>query len=866
MAGGSVYGKLVVAAERPAFIGPLRMQSLRCPGQGVSLANAAVQLDAKIDKPLDGIEGKANFTTGALAAAGQAVQRSEGTSTFTFRTGDLTADYDLTGRGARLADVAVGRLGLTGVIRTRDSFARIESEGSLSGTELRPGAGLDAALAGAAKSAEGSLAGPMLAQIRTALAREARGSSMGALYTLRQTGAVTNLVVPRAAVTGGSGANLLTLSRFELTSSSGAAPRFAGNILTGGAGLPQISAQFARQPGGGVLGRLRMTEYRAGTGRLALPELVLAQTRDGSIGFSGRAILSGPLPGGSAQNLLLPLDGNWSARSGLAAWRRCTDLRFDKLAYANLTIDSRRLLVCPGPGGAIVRADGKGFRIAAGAPSLNISGRLGVTPIRIKSGPVGFAMPGTLAARSLNISLGPVARSTDFRISNLTANVGKEIAGRFVDTDARIGAVPLDILSANGNWRYAGGKLSLSGGDFRLEDRALDDRFKPLIAHGATLTLVNNQIVANALLREPASDRAVTTVDVRHDLTSGTGHADLAVSGLTFDRQLQPDTLTNLALGVVANARGTVNGTGRIDWNARAVTSTGRFTTDRMDFAAAFGPVQGASGTVVFTDLLGLVTAPDQKLRVATINPGIEVNDGIVTFQLEPNNVLQVKGATWPFMDGTLTLKPTRMVLGAVDERRFTLDIAGLNAARFIERLGLGNITTTGIFDGTLPLIFDENGGRIVGGRLISRPPGGNVSYVGELTYRDLSAMGNFAFEALRSINYRSMTIGMDGEIDGELVTTVRFDGASQGAGAKRNFITKRFEGLPIQVNVNLRAPFIQLITSLRSLYDTTYLADPRELGLIDKDGKPIGTTVTAPPAEVTPRDDIQPPVSRNRR
>ena len=48
-------------------------------------------------------------------------------------------------------------------------------------------------------------------------------------------------------------------------------------------------------------------------------------------------------------------------------------------------------------------ADARGLRIAAGVPSLDLAGRLGATPIRIRSGAVGMAWPGTLAARALDV-------------------------------------------------------------------------------------------------------------------------------------------------------------------------------------------------------------------------------------------------------------------------------------------------------------------------------------------------------------------------------------------------------------------------------------------------------------------------------
>jgi hypothetical protein len=277
------------------------------------------------------------------------------------------------------------------------------------------------------------------------------------------------------------------------------------------------------------------------------------------------------------------------------------------------------------------------------------------------------------------------------------------------------------------------------------------------------------------------------------------------------------------------------------------VTSSGRFTTPSLDFAAAFGPVKGAAGTIVFTDLLGLVSAPDQQLRIASINPGIEVNDGVLTYELRPESVLAVQCATWPFLDGTLTLLPVTMRLGVAEERRYTLKIEGMDAARFIQRIELANLSATGVFDGSLPLVFDQEGGRIEGGELRSRPPGGNVSYVGELTYKDLSTMANFAFDALKSLDYRDMAISMDGPLQGEIITRVQFAGIGQGAAARRNFLTERIARLPIRFNVNVRAPFFQLASTFRSLYDPTYIRDPRSLGLIDAKGRPIRNPVVQP-------------------
>jgi hypothetical protein len=199
------------------------------------------------------------------------------------------------------------------------------------------------------------------------------------------------------------------------------------------------------------------------------------------------------------------------------------------------------------------------------------------------------------------------------------------------------------------------------------------------------------------------------------------------------------------------------------------------------------------------------------------------------------------------------------MKIGVAESRSFTLRIEGLDASHFVERMNLGNISATGTFDGVIPLIFDENGGRLEGGQLISRPPGGNVSYVGALSYKDLSTMANFAFDALKSLDYRRMQIDLNGPLEGEIVTRVSFDGIAQGAGAKRNFLTRRIARLPIKFNVNLKAPFFKLVGSLRSLYDPAAVRDPRELGLMGSDGRALNPLAPALP---NPAPSVQPPDS----
>lgn len=843
----TLYGRVSIKASRPRFEGPLRAARLACVKNGITLNGAAIRLSAQADETLAAFEGEAAMQFGPSSIASNRLASLDGTADFSWREGGLTSRYELNGRQLITAQVMAGDLSVDGWLRARRNFERVEIDADIRGQVIRLGNGPDAVLARGVEATRDTMLAPLISRLRRGLAAEARASSLTAELSLRRTGEQTSVVIPAGSLRGSSGATLLALSRLQFAAGREGASRFSGNFATGGQGLPRIAGRIDRRPGGAVQLRLNMAEYAAGEARLALPDLVLTYRADGAIGFAGQVLSTGAFPGGSAEGLVLPIVGSWSSSRGLALWNECVQVRFDGLRVSTLDLDRRSLTLCPQRGTAIVRYDDRGLRIAAGVPAVEVSGRLSDTPVALRSGPVGLAYPGVMSARELLVTLGPADTATTFAVKDLTARFGPEIGGQFEGTDVRLFAVPLDLLGASGEWEYADGRLVLTDGSFRLQDRQVPARFYPLTAEGASLTLEANLITADALLREPGSGRAVARVDIAHDLSSGRGHADLAVEELMFDERLQPETLTMLALGVVANTRGTVVGRGRIDWNESAVTSSGRFSSDALDFAAAFGPVKGASGTIEFTDLLGLTTAPNQRLRVASINSGIEVRDGEVAIEIRNGEVLALRSGTWPFMGGTLTMLPVDINFGEAEVRRYVLEVEGLDAARFVEHMELNNIAATGIFDGTVPIVFDiEGNGRLEEGLLLSRPPGGNVSYVGELTYEDLGAVANFAFSTLRSLDYRQMRIAIEGPLTGEIITRVRIDGVSQGANAERNFLTRAIAGIPIRLDLNVRAQFYTLLGNIRSMYDPSAIRNPNELAregrLRDAHGNVVGT------------------------
>ena len=183
-------------------------------------------------------------------------------------------------------------------------------------------------------------------------------------------------------------------------------------------------------------------------------------------------------------------------------------------------------------------------------------------------------------------------------------------------------------------------------------------------------------------------------------------------------------------------------------------------------------------------------------MTVKSINPGILVENGVIHYQLLPGQLVKIERGEWPFMGGRLILQETVLNFGRPTAKRLTFEVVGLDAKTFVDSLGFKEIAATGTFDGVLPMIFDEDGGRIVGGRLDARPPGGTLSYVGVINRADMGMMAKIAFDALKELRYRSMIVRLDGDLAGEFTSRLTIEqlglgGESGPAKILRNAFTQ---------------------------------------------------------------------------
>ena len=826
---------VAVVARRPRMEGPVTLDRFNCPLSRFDIAAPRFDAKASFNESFTSIDGSGRMAISTLVAGANGLANFAGDITYKGSLGEVDGRVNLSAQKSRVATIYADRTRLNAGYHLgiqSGTFAMVGNYAADSAA-LDPSmiAGVTQPLAAAAKTP----IGPVASGIGNAILRTARNfNSAGHIKVVNFAGGgavrITDarIIGPngaRARVFGGSGVTYY----WPL-----GGLRIDGDIEMMGGGLPQGRVSL-RQPRAGapMSGVADLAPYTANGQRLALTPIRFGPGPGGSTALSTVAQLDGRFPDGRVQALRLPITGQIGRGGSFAFGTACAVVSFNFLQTGALQLGPTRLPVCPIGPAIIAKRPGGPVLASARFSGPVLTGRLGKSPLHLQARG-GQIIGKQFALNSLGLRLGRAASPVVFDAARLNGTfVGAGVRGTFGGAKATIGNVPVALSDGSGRWLVHNGDLSVDSA-LTVTDRSENPRFYPLKSDNVHFTLAGDYVRATGGLRHPASGTLVTNVNIEHRLSTGAGHALLDVPGLTFGPGLQPAEITRLTEGVIALVQGTIRGQGRIDWTAAGkVTSSGDFSTANLDLAAPFGPVKGISGNIHFNDLLGLTTPPGQVLTARSINPGILVENGVIRYQLLPNQLVRVERGEWPFMGGRLILRETVLNFARPTAKRLTFEVVGLDAHTFVSTLGFKELDATGTFDGVLPMIFDESGGRIVGGRLDSRPGGGSLAYNGVVNKADLGTMGNIAFNALRDLRFKSMIIRLDGDLAGEFAARLNIEGVGLGQTTTQKIIRSLLSKIPLKLNVTITGPFRALIATAKSFNDPrTVIGDvlPRPL------------------------------------
>ncbi|MEQ9316357.1 MAG: YdbH domain-containing protein, partial [Henriciella sp.] len=397
---------------------------------------------------------------------------------------------------------------------------------------------------------------------------------------------------------------------------------------------------------------------------------------------------------------------------------------------------------------------------------------------------------------------------------SLSAAMGtSEFGGSLVPAD-----ISLESLSLTSTLPASGVRGRAEAKQVTVKDRGDDPLYVPLMGDLTAEFRDGVMQLTGPVTTRPAG-RKIADVTLDLDLLDLNGTASVSTPDLTFEpRRFQPTALSERVRGFLSNARGTLRGGADFDIVSGKTSGTGWVEVESFGFdTLRLGAVNNVSGRIAFEDIMSLTTGPGQQIRLGAINPGIELTNGIIKFQLTNGREALIEDARWPFAGGELyTGGSTWTVAGTRDVIQITTQ--SLELTEIVKAFSLPDIKANGTVSGTFPVEIVGPNAFIRNARLTADSEGGTIAYTGEVG--DAAAASDervgMAFQALKDFRFSVLELGADGNLSGDILITLRLVGKSPEV----------LNGAPFAFNIGIDSKLMQLIRTGRSITSSDWLAD----------------------------------------
>ncbi|MEO0548902.1 MAG: YdbH domain-containing protein [Pseudomonadota bacterium] len=454
----------------------------------------------------------------------------------------------------------------------------------------------------------------------------------------------------------------------------------------------------------------------------------------------------------------------------------------------NLTLSDIRLAICPEDGRFIRQQDGRPTgQIRLGDVSVPFNGNsfsgvadLYAATLTWQAGDEldldiqaeTLSLPMIIGTRSLELETAqPRAAFSFTEETRLSVGLSETVlSGALVPANVTLPRIDLQgVLNGGG---FTG---SATSANVRITDQRSDPLYQPLLAN-LVASFTGRQMQLTGPVRLVSPNATVGSVRLDIDLLSLNGEAVLQSRPLLFEPGgLQPKHLTDRLRAILTNGRGTLSGTANISVRSGRLSGTGTFQADEFGFDTfRLGAVDGVSGTLFFSDLMGLTSAPGQVFTIGALNPGVPLADGTVTLQVLNGREAVIEQAKWPFAGGALEVQPTRWTISGESDV-INVTAREIELADLIEALTLPDVEAEGTVSGTFPIELVDGNAFVREARLVADKKGGRISYTG--SGLEAAGQGNdtvaAAFTALEDFRFSVLELGANGNLIGSIIISL---------------------------------------------------------------------------------------------
>jgi hypothetical protein len=295
----------------------------------------------------------------------------------------------------------------------------------------------------------------------------------------------------------------------------------------------------------------------------------------------------------------------------------------------------------------------------------------------------------------------------------------------------------------------------------------------------------------------------------RHDLASGAGRAQVELPPVDLG-QVPPAQLSPWLGEMLQDVTGRLALDGSVAWTRGDDLHTDlALLVDGLAFSSGPGRFEQVNGVIALDRLAPPSTPPGQQLAIGLVNIGLPLTNGLLTFDLEPGQLL-VEQLRWEFAQGRIRAAP--FTVGS-EGMQFstTLTAERLQLDEIFKLAQLDGLSGEGTMHGTVPITVSGSEATIAGGELVSDRPGW-VRYRPEEAPAALQAGGdnvNLLLQALENFRYEKLRLTIDGRTDADMDVRLHLAGANPDL----------LGGHPIEFNLNLEGALANILRAALAGY-----------------------------------------------